>query len=64
MNTIRSTRSIPGIALSGFGSAEDIKQSLAAGFAVHLTKPVDFRRLERAIHEIAAGAAAEDLVGG
>jgi PAS domain S-box-containing protein len=63
MNTIRSTRAIPGIALSGFGSSEDIKQSLAAGFAVHLTKPVDFRRLERAIQEI-AGAAAEDLVSG
>ena len=55
---------MPGIALSGFGSAEDIKQSHAAGFALHLTKPVDFRRLERAIREIAAGAATEDLVSG
>jgi PAS domain S-box-containing protein len=64
MDTIRSTRPIPGIALSGFGSAEDVEQSLAAGFTVHLTKPVDFRRLERAIQQVAAGAAAEDLVGG
>jgi PAS domain S-box-containing protein len=64
MNTIRSRRPIPGIALSGFGSAEDIEQSLAAGFALHLTKPVDFRRLERAIEQIAADAAAEDLVSG
>jgi PAS domain S-box-containing protein len=64
MNTIRSTRPVPGIALSGFGSADDIEQSLAAGFALHLTKPVDFRRLERAIEQIAADAAAEDLVSG
>jgi CheY-like chemotaxis protein len=64
METIRATKTISGIALSGFGSAEDIKQSLAAGFTVHLTKPVDFRRLERAIQQVAAGATAEDLVSG
>jgi CheY-like chemotaxis protein len=64
MNTIRSIRPIPGIALSGFGSADDVEQSRAAGFALHLTKPVDFRRLERAIEQFAADAAAEDLVSG
>jgi CheY-like chemotaxis protein len=64
MDTIRATRPIPGIALSGFGSAEDVEQSLAAGFTLHLTKPIDFRRLECAIQKVAAGAAAEDLVGG
>ena len=57
METIRSIRPIPGIALSGFGSADDIEQSLAAGFAIHLTKPVDFRRLEQVIEQIAASAA-------
>ena len=30
-----------GIALSGFGSPEDIDQSRSAGFAEHLTKPVE-----------------------
>ena len=64
MDTIRATRPIPGIALSGFGSADDIEQSLAAGFAIHLTKPVDFRRLEQVIHQIAAGDPAESLVSG
>ena len=64
IESIRSRKPVPGIALSGFGSSGDIEQSLAAGFAVHLTKPVDFRRLERVIEQIAAGAAAESLVSG
>jgi CheY-like chemotaxis protein len=64
MEAIRSRRPIPGIALSGFGSADDIEHSLAAGFVVHLTKPVDFRRLEKVIEQIASGAAAESLVSG
>jgi CheY-like chemotaxis protein len=64
MESIRSRKPIPGIALSGFGSAADIEQSLAAGFAVHLTKPVDFRRLERVIERIATGSAAESLASG
>ncbi len=40
---------IPGIALSGFGSAEDMKMSREAGFAVHLTKPVTFKLLKETI---------------
>ena len=64
MDAIRSRRPMPGIALSGFGSADDIEHSLAAGFVVHLTKPVDFRRLEEVIQQIAADAAAESLVNG
>jgi hypothetical protein len=35
--------------MSGFGSEEDIRLSLAAGFAVHLTKPIDVGRLDEAI---------------
>jgi PAS domain S-box-containing protein len=31
----------PLIALSGFGSAEDVARSMAAGFAAHLVKPTD-----------------------
>lgn len=54
MDAIRSRKPIPGIALSGFGSSADIAQSKAAGFVVHLTKPVDFRRLENVIEQIAA----------
>lgn len=38
-----------GIALSGYGMEEDIARSQAAGFAVHLVKPVTMARLEEAI---------------
>jgi two-component system CheB/CheR fusion protein len=62
METIRTRRSVPGIALSGFGSPEDVEQCRSAGFAIHLIKPFDFRRLEQAIQEIVAGADAETLV--
>ena len=58
MRVIRSRRSIPGIAVSGFTSPEDIAQSRAAGFALHLTKPIDLRRLQQAIEELTARAPA------
>ena len=45
----------PAIALSGFGSEEDVRQSLDAGFAEHLTKPVEVPRLEAAIRRVARG---------
>jgi PAS domain S-box-containing protein len=50
---VRSKGAVMGIALSGFGSSEDIDQSRTAGFAEHLTKPVEFRRLEDAIGRLA-----------
>lgn len=43
------------IALTGFGMDEDVDKSRAAGFAMHLTKPIDFPRLEAAIESIANG---------
>ena len=52
MWTLRASRNIPAIALSGFGSPADVEQSHSAGFAIHLTKPVDFRTLERAIEQL------------
>jgi PAS domain S-box-containing protein len=63
MGALRSSRAVPGIALSGFGSSEDIALSRSAGFAEHLTKPVDFRRLEEAIRQVAADAQAVGSVG-
>jgi signal transduction histidine kinase/ActR/RegA family two-component response regulator len=62
MWTLRCSRPVPGIALSGFGSSEDIEISRSAGFAEHLIKPVDFRRLEDAIQQVAAGGRIVDLV--
>jgi signal transduction histidine kinase/CheY-like chemotaxis protein len=53
---------VSGIALTGFGTEYDIKTSQDAGFAAHLTKPVDVRHLRDTIlklatstHSIAAG---------
>jgi signal transduction histidine kinase len=39
----------PGIALSGYGTDEDVARSKAAGFQIHLTKPVSSEELQRAI---------------
>ena len=44
---------LKGIALSGFGTDQDVARSREAGFACHLTKPVDFHRLEEAIERVA-----------
>jgi PAS domain S-box-containing protein len=44
--------SLPGIAISGFGSEEDLRDSARAGFADHLTKPIDLNRLESAIRRV------------
>lgn len=46
-------KSIKGIALSGFGTQEDVRRAKLAGFTAHLTKPVSFPRLETLIREIA-----------
>ncbi len=40
---------VRGIAISGFGMYGDVEKSLAAGFAAHLIKPVQFQKLEEAI---------------
>jgi CheY-like chemotaxis protein len=40
---------MPGIALSGYGMEDDLSRSRAAGFAVHLVKPVTIGMLEDAI---------------
>jgi signal transduction histidine kinase/ligand-binding sensor domain-containing protein/CheY-like chemotaxis protein len=42
-------RSVPGIALSGYGSDEDVHQSRTAGFCAHLVKPVAIDALREAI---------------
>lgn len=50
---IRTTSDIPAIALTGFGMDDDITQCKAAGFTAHLTKPVNFQRLEMVIQQLA-----------
>ncbi len=42
---------MPAIALSGYGTDEDIRTSLEAGFSEHLTKPVSFRALRAVLEQ-------------
>ena len=44
-----SGKGLRGIALSGFGSEHDISKARDAGFAEHLTKPINFDKLEETI---------------
>ncbi|MEO5718509.1 MAG: ATP-binding protein, partial [Chthoniobacterales bacterium] len=53
MQHLSTTYDLHGIALSGFGTDEDLAASRAAGFAEHLTKPVDWERLKSAIARLA-----------
>ena len=53
MRHVKEHSGIPGIALSGFGAEEDIRQSRAAGFADHLTKPINIAALRTAIQQLA-----------
>ena len=45
----KSSSGIRLIALTGYGQAEDIARTRAAGFDAHMVKPVDFDVLQRAI---------------
>ncbi|HSI13166.1 MAG TPA: response regulator [Chthoniobacter sp.] len=52
MRRLRAEHRLRGIALSGFGMEDDVKQAEEAGFSRHLTKPVDFELLLSAIREL------------
>ena len=56
MRQIRDRYAARGIALSGYGMEEDIRRSREAGFLAHLTKPVDFQKLQVAIQQVTASA--------
>ena len=45
LKRLRAHCAVPAIALTAFGSPDDRERSRAAGFAAHLSKPVDFRTL-------------------
>ncbi|HTO05128.1 MAG TPA: ATP-binding protein, partial [Opitutus sp.] len=54
MKELRQRYGLKGIALTGYGTQEDIATSEAAGFVAHLTKPVSISTLERAIADLRA----------
>ncbi len=49
---VRKHSRTPALALSGFGMEEDVAKSRLAGFEGHLTKPVNFQKLEAAIWQL------------
>jgi signal transduction histidine kinase len=52
MRELRDRYGLRGIALSGYGQAQDVMESRAAGFVEHLVKPIDFQRLEAAVRRV------------
>ena len=57
MTAMRQFSKTPAIALTGFGSRDDIERCLKAGFDRHLTKPVTQRTLQAAVSELLQPAA-------
>lgn len=47
----KKNQHVTGIALTGFGTEEDVNRSKKAGFDFHLTKPVDFHELRSVLVE-------------
>lgn len=45
--------SVPAVALTGFGMEEDVAKSREAGFTEHLTKPINFQRLQMLVQKVA-----------
>ena len=52
MRQLLAQKEIKGIALSGYGMDDDVQRSQDAGFGAHLTKPIDFRKLQAAINQV------------
>jgi PAS domain S-box-containing protein len=48
---VRRHSTVPAIALTGFGMDQDISRYKEAGFDAHLTKPVNFQKLEMIINQ-------------
>jgi DNA-binding response OmpR family regulator len=56
-------RGVPGVAMSGYGSEEDLRASREAGFSEHLTKPVDVAALEAAIRRVTSANGPASVAG-
>jgi CheY-like chemotaxis protein len=54
MQQLKQDYGLRGIAISGYGMDEDVKQSLKAGFEKHLTKPLSLDVLRAAVCEAVA----------
>jgi signal transduction histidine kinase len=54
MAEMKQQYGVRGVALTGYGMEEDIDRSRAAGFTVHLTKPILVQSLDKALAELNA----------
>lgn len=54
MKHVKKRYGLRGLAISGFGTDDDVRQSRDAGFEEHLIKPVSFPVLQKAVEQIAA----------
>jgi len=52
MKKLRARRPIKGIALTGSTAPADIQSCIAAGFSLHLPKPVTIEELEQALQKL------------
>jgi PAS domain S-box-containing protein len=52
MRHMRTRHKIKGVAVSGFGQADDLQRSRDAGFEMHLIKPVNFHMLQNVIEKV------------
>jgi len=51
LRKLKKVRNVPAIAISGYGSATDVQNSLDAGFYAHLVKPLDCDLLHTTIQK-------------
>jgi len=49
LRALPGRESVPVLALTGYGQAEDVRRAEAAGFYTHMTKPVDLELLMRSL---------------
>jgi CheY-like chemotaxis protein len=52
MKQMKERYGTKGIAISGYGTEEDIRKGEQAGFSEHLVKPVNFAQLQQAIRRV------------
>ncbi len=55
LRAVPELSSMPAIALTGYGSEQDVAKALAAGYNAHISKPVDPHELSELIRSLTAG---------
>jgi CheY-like chemotaxis protein len=68
LSELQSLYPIPGIVVSGYAMPNDVDRALTAGYAMHLSKPIDvpqlFKAVERLGHQRVAAAAVATVRAG